>query len=434
MVEAAPTKPGMQMTSRESVNFARRMLNKGKLDQADLWTQALVNQRPGDIRILLSRAFALQRLCRPIEAARMFRKAAIIDPGLTQLWSNIGNAERYVGRLEVATRAHIRAMLLRPGNKDAAFGFAIDQLARGDYLTGFRAYERRVPKVELQEKLEKRGGEIWTNQPIAGRQVLLIAEQGAGDTIQFARFARTLADRGAEVSVACGPNLGRLISGVDGVARTVHGVERESEFIDLLMSIPARLGTTLENLPAPRRYLTPPEAPLLLPQGQGPKIGLVWAGNPSHQRDPWRSIPVETFRPLLSIPDATFFSFQVAAPEDNRLPSEWADRLTDLEPHIKDFGDTAALVDQMDLVVTIDSSVAHVAGALGVPCWVLLSYVTDWRWLHDRSESPWYPSVRLVRQVNPGDWDGVIQRVVHGIRAALQSSDLQRFASGPPSR
>lgn len=431
---AALDKAGKVMTPRESVSLARRMLNKGQLDQADKWTRVLVEKRPGDIRILLARAFALQRLCRPLDAAQMFRKTALIQPQLSELWSNIGNAERYVGRLDVATRAHLHAATIRPANTEVAFGLAIDQLARGDYLNGFRTYEQRAPKLELQQKLTARGAKIWTDQSVEGRRVLLIAEQGAGDTIQFARFARNLADLGAEVCVACDVKLGRLISNVDGVSRTVHGIDDESEYIELLMSIPARLGTTMDQLPAPCRYITPPEAPLRLPQGEGPRIGLVWAGNSNHMRDPWRSIPAEKFAPLLAIPDVQFFSLQVAAPDSNRMPTETFNRLTDLEPHIEDFADTAALIDQLDLVVTIDSSVAHIAGALGVPCWILLSYVTDWRWLRDRADSPWYPSVRLVRQTVPGDWDGVIRRVESGIRAALQSSDPEVFASGPPPR
>ena len=218
----------------------------------------------------------------------MFRKAALIQPQLSELWSNIGNAERYVGRLEVATRAHLYAAAIQPQNTDAAFGLAIDQLARGDYLNGFRTYEQRAPKLELQQKLTARGAKIWMDQAVEGRRVLLIAEQGAGDTIQFARFARNLADLGAEVCIACDAKLGQLISNVDGVSRTVHGLYNESEFIELLMSIPARLGTTMDMLPAPRRYITPPEAPIRLPQGEEPRIGLVWAGNPSHMRDPWR--------------------------------------------------------------------------------------------------------------------------------------------------
>ena len=427
-------KAGKIMTPRESVALARRMLRKGHLDQADKWTGTLVEKRPGDIRILLARGFTLQRLCRPLEAAQMFRKAALIQPQRPELWSNIGNAERYVGRLEVATRAHLHAAVLRPGNTDAAFGLAIDQLARGDYLNGFRTYEERVPKRDLQQKLNARGAKIWTNQSIDGQRLLLIAEQGAGDTIQFARFARNLADLGAEVCVACEVKLGRLISNVDGVSQTAHGTDDESDYIELLMSIPARLGTTMDLLPAPRRYITPPEPSLRLPQGEGPKVGLVWAGNPSHLRDPWRSIPAEKFAPLLAIPGVQFFSLQVAAPDTNRMPMDKIGCLTDLEPHIGDFADTAALVDQLDLVVTIDSSVAHIAGALGIPCWILLSYVTDWRWLRDRTDSPWYSSVRLVRQTVPGDWDGVIRRVESGIRAALHSSEPQGFASGPLPR
>lgn len=431
---AALDKAGKIMTPRESVNLAKRMLTKGQLDQADRWTQNLVDKRPGDVRVLLVRGFALQRLCRPLEAAQMFRKAAIIQPQLAEVWSTIGNAERYVGRLEVATRAHFHAAILQPRNTDAAFGLAIDQLARGDYLNGFRTYEQRAPKLELQEKLTARGVEIWTDQSLEGRRVLLVAEQGAGDTIQFARFARNLTDLGAEVCIACETKLARLIASVDGVSRTVHGLDNESGYIELLMSIPARLGTTLDLLPAPRRYITPPEAPIRLRRGEGPRIGLVWAGNPRHMRDPWRSIPADKFASLLAIPDVQFFSLQVAAPESNRMPTNMSDRLTDLEPHIKDFADTAALIDQLDLVVTIDSSVAHMAGALGVPCWILLSYVTDWRWLRDRADSPWYPSVRLVRQTGPGDWDGVVRRVESGIRAVLQAVDPQGFASGPPPR
>lgn len=415
-MKAPAADPPLPLSMQDAFALAQRLLERGDLETADRWTSKLADKWPDDPRALNLRGLTLQRLNRPADAERAYRKAVISMPNVAQMWGNLGNAQRYLDMTTDSRRSHEKGVIIRPLKLETVFGLAVDHLARGAYEIGFRLYEHRMTKRHLIRSLRKAGVEIWHNQSVEGKSVLLLAEQGVGDTIQFVRFARQLTDLGARVSVKAMPNLTRLLAGADGVTDVVESETSGGDLIDVMMSLPVRLGIDLETLPAPRRYIEPPAPPpIVLPTDGRLRVGLAWAGNPQHQRDDWRSMPAELLAPLAEIDGVSFYSLQVKAPEGNRMPPAMAERLVDLEPHIGDFADTAALIDQLDLVITIDSSVAHVAGALGVPCWIMLSYVTDWRWLKDREDSPWYPSVRLFRQKVPGDWAIVVAEVADAL-------------------
>ncbi|WP_250454964.1 hypothetical protein [Caballeronia sp. ATUFL_M2_KS44] len=275
----------------------------------------------------------------------------------------------------------------------------------------------------------------WNGEPLQGKSILLAAEQGFGDTIQFVRFAPLLKRLGASrVTVVCAPELLALVEGVEGVDAAVDrraplDVAEYDRWCGL-MSVPAILGLSLAQIPARVPYIALPRRRVdawsrrlkaALP-GQKLKVGLVWAGSSRLGRvtdafiafgdDRKRSLHLNKLLPLLRMPDIAFVSLQLGEPcaQLDELPSDL--RPIDMTPHIRDFADTACIVDKLDLVISVDTSVAHLAGALGKPVWILNRLAGDWRWLLDREDSPWYPSARLFTQKTEGDWDEVIGRVV----------------------
>jgi hypothetical protein len=261
----------------------------------------------------------------------------------------------------------------------------------------------------------------WNGEDIAGRTILLHGEQGFGDTIQALRYVPLVAARGGRVLLDVPPPLARLAARLPGVAELVTEGQAPSrfDFHSPLLSLPRAFATAPETIPADIPYLSAePEAIARwgdATAGDGFKVGLVWAGSPLHRSDARRSIAVEKLEPLLRLPGARFFSLQVGerAADLARLAPGL---VTDLAPKLSDFAETAAVIAHLDLLITVDTAVAHLAGALGRPAWVMLRRVPDWRWLIDREDSPWYPTLRLWRQRTRGDWDEVVRRV----RAALQ--------------
>jgi hypothetical protein len=248
-------------------------------------------------------------------------------------------------------------------------------------------------------------------------RLFVYAEQGAGDNIQFGRYLPELARLGAHVFLECPRSLAKLFKTIQGLEQVIVKGEAIPAFdrACALMSLARWFKTTINTIPASVPYLriqgkTPDLPRVAEAPPDGLKIGLAWAGNPAHKNDRHRSIPFETLRPLLGRAGATFYSLQVRDDPTSRLhPPET--RLTDLSPLISDYSDTAALLCQLDLVISVDTSVAHLAGALGRPVWVLLPYAPDWRWLLGRADCPWYPTMRLFRQPQPGDWETVVRQV-----------------------
>ena len=256
---------------------------------------------------------------------------------------------------------------------------------------------------------------------MGGKVVFLYAEQGHGDAIQFIRFTMNACARGARIVLGCDTSLARLFSTVYGVEEIVtpRTAIPPFEYHRSLMSLPGLFGVTPDTIPAAIPYL---EADPKLVRtwaeriGQGPdlKVGLVWRGNPGQERDRYRSTALPTLAPLLEVPGVRFFSLQKkSAPEDLPYPES----LVDLGPELEDYADTVAVIANLDLVISVCTSSAHLAGTMGRPIWVMLSHLPDWRWFLDRDDSPWYPTARLFRQGKPGDWDGVVARMAGELEA-----------------
>ena len=359
-------------------------------------------------------ANALRGMDRPDEAIREIQTALEFEPASAILRHQLGNAWREAGRLEESVAAFDELLRAEPGMVEAQIDRALSLLLMGDLVRGWEGYEWRW-RLKGNPPARTFAQPAWQGEEVKGLRMMVYAEQGAGDSIQFARYVPELACRGARVIFECPAPLVRLFGSLQGVDQVIAKGDALPAFDRhcALMSLARCFKTTLDAIPAPVPYLSSPGKTPELPgrAGANPgdlKIGLAWAGNPTHQNDRHRSISLKGLQPLLAQAGATFYSLQV--PPDPALAA-LAPAVVDLSPLIRDYADTAALVSQLDLVIAVDTSVAHLAGALACPCWLLLPYAPDWRWLLGRADSPWYPTLRLFRQPRPGDWAAVVNQV-----------------------
>src|SRR4028118_2391348 len=282
--------------------------------------------------------------------------------------------------------------------------------------------EKQFPRHDFQQP-------VWDGKDLQGKTILLCPEQGLGDAIQFIRYADLVKQKGGRVIVWCEPQLQRLFAQVSAIDGLIVNPEDAPDFQvrAQLMSLPHLLGTTLETVPAKVPYVAPPPGwEFSLPNTPNLKVGIVWSGNPKNSENNVRSIPLELLTKLLDIPGANFYSLQKEMTADEIALLEQMP-VTDLSSYLHDFADTAAAISALDLVISVDTSVAHLAGALGKPVWIFLCFVPDWRWMLQREDSPWYPTVRLFRQQKAGDWDGVCDR----IKAALEHLISTRSQAQP---
>ncbi|HEV2334701.1 MAG TPA: tetratricopeptide repeat protein, partial [Stellaceae bacterium] len=408
-------------------NLGRLLHDQNRLDEAIQSLRRAVALKPDDATVigkLGAAQFAQDDLG---EAAECFERALALNPNIAEANNFLGLIGRAQGRMPDAIEHYRRAIAYRPDYGAAHVNLGLAQLAVGDFANGWREYEWRwrqpsgLPMRTLPQPL-------WTGEDLAGRTILLHHEQGLGDTIQFMRYAPLVAGRGARVVLELQPALARLAAGFAGTMAVVPAGSPlpPFDFHCPLLSLPERFGTELATIPAAIPYL----APEARAKGQwrrrlgpeaGVNIGVVWAGNSSYPNDAKRSLPVERLGPLLDLPGLRWFSLQVGerAGDIARLPGGI---FTDLSPHLTDMAETAAAIANLDLVIAVDTAVAHLAGALGRPVWVLLPFAADWRWMVGRDDSPWYPSMRLFRQTRPSDWDGVVARVRRAL--ARQASAL----------
>jgi len=300
------------------------------------------------------------------------------------------------------------------------------RLLTGDFERGWAHYEWRWQKNSVIPMQRNFSQPAWNGRdPIAGKAILIHSEQGLGDSIQFCRYVPLMVARGAQVIFEVQKPLQALMASLDGAAQMVPKGSPLPAF-DLhcpLVSLPLAFATRLETIPSTAGYLSAPAQHVTTWQSRlegkpRPRIGLVWSGNPGHERDRERSIGLRALVPLLDSvgADVTFVSLQKdVRAEDAALLRDRADIL-DYGDSLEDFSDTAALISQLDLVISVDTSVAHLAGALGKPVWILLTYFPDWRWLLRRDDSPWYPTARLFRQDESRTWDSAIARVRQALR------------------
>jgi FkbM family methyltransferase len=302
---------------------------------------------------------------------------------------------------------------------DAQLGIARIALLKGDMATGWPAYEWRRRRADI--KLPKLAGPEWDGSPICGKTLVVYAEQGFGDVIQFSRYIPLLAAEGARVVFLVPKELEQLFQCLTMYAEVLCSLRPlpAYDFHVPLLSVPRFISTSLDTIPAEVPYLKversdAPQFPV--PLGTRLKVGVAWAGRPTHANDRYRSASVETFLPLASVPGVTLYSLQVGPHAGDIDKIAHSALIENMSPRLKDFSDTAAVIEQLDLVICVDTSVAHLAGALGKPVWVLVPYAPDWRWMLERNDTPWYPTMRLFRQTKFADWNDVVERIVGELR------------------
>ncbi len=364
-------------------------------------------------------------------AEQHIRRAIAAQPRMAEAHASLGHLLAGLGRVAEAVARNETAIALQPDFAAAHWNQGVALLLGGDMAAGWEKYEWR--KRRFPDSFGSAPGPQWEGGPLNGRTILVLAEQGLGDTIQFARYLPLLAQRGAEVVVECAPSLVPLLADMPGVAQACARGRRPAYdlWVDQ-MSLPRLFRTTVATVPYPAAYLTADPARAAhwdrrLPAGL--RVGLVWAGNPLHSNDARRSMPVQALAPILAAGQGHLISLQVGQPAQDiaLMPgvADHADALTD-------WRETAAAIAAMDLVVTVDTAVAHMAGALGTPVWVMLPHAPDWRWMLGRADSPWYSCMRLFRQDSPGDWDGVSERVAAALAGVIHPTGSADYGIAMP--
>ncbi len=373
---------------------------------------------------------ALERLNRDEEAETAYRRVLELEPGHAQANYNLGALLHRKGELDAPRELFARGAQSGEDLPEAHYNHALLLLRQGDFAHGFEEYEWRWRCNDFPSPARGFDAPQWQGEELAGRKILLHAEQGVGDAIQFARYAPLVTARGGRVLFEVQPELKELMQSLAGVETVLAKGDFLPAF-DLhcpLLSLPRAISTRVDTIPAAVPYLHA-EPGLWRSLRRGPSLhaGLVWAGNPGHVNDRNRSMPLEAFSPLAQISGIRWFSLQKGpASAEAAAPPAGLD-LQNLAPDLQSFADTAAILQNLDLVVTVDTAVAHLAGALGLRVWVLLPHSPDWRWMLDREDSPWYPTMRLFRQPAPGDWGSVIERLAHELEALVPAA-----ASLPP--
>jgi Flp pilus assembly protein TadD len=433
------------------------LIELGFAEQALAPLEKAVALTPGQPVYANSLGIALTRLARPEDALIAFERALSAAPDYVEARSNHAAALRAVGRLKEALAAceallavhpgHVdaginRACVLRelgrhdealqslqalcaaaPGHVEAEWTLALELLAAGRWTEGWPRFEWRWRRPDFQPLVGRFEGPPWLGQtPLEGKTLLLHYEQGLGDTIQMLRYLAPIAEQGAKVILAVQPPLVPLVKGLPGVAQVLTDGDPPPAY-DLhcpLMSLPLAFGTRPDTVPWRGPYLSAPgEAKAAwrarLANLPRPRIGLAWSGNLLHLNDRNRSVALDALKPLLETP-AGFVSLQKAYRDGDRERLA-ALGLADVSGDLHDFADTAGLIAALDLVITVDTSVAHLAGAMGKPVLLLLPFAPDFRWLHEGESTPWYPSMRLLRQTAPGDWSGPIRQAAEAIAA-----------------
>lgn len=381
---------------------------------------------PRDIETIRWLAFTSHETGDDDKALRYFELALSIAPESPDVWNNLGIYRHERGQLNEAITAYENALRYNPNHAPAHQNFAATLLKLGDYARGWKEYEWRW-KNTLNAADRRYPQPRWRGEALNGKTLLLWAEQGLGDTIQFVRYAQILARFGGRVVLECKPSLRRLLERAPGIHIVVATGSPLPPF-DYhcpLLNVMQLVGTTIDTIPADVPYLLPaPETAIAwaakLSGYDKYRIGLAWAGNPEHRKDRRRSIAISQLAPLLTMSDVTFFSLQVGSASAQLRSDEFA-RIVDMTGEIEDFEDTAALIASIDLVITVDTAVAHLAGAMHKPVWMLSRFDGCWRWL-DQNITPWYPSMRIFRQPAPKDWATVISVVKEQLVSLVQTS------------
>jgi len=398
-------------------NLGATLLALGRYAEAIDACSLVIERDPALVAARNTRGSALRALGRPLEALADFDAVLARRPDHAVTYNNRGNALRELGRYQEALASYGDAIAARPGYQRAIHNESLVRLLLGDFERGLALYESRAFDEQLAGWRRTFSVPRWSREvDTRGRTVLLHAEQGSGDAIQFARYTALVAARGAKVLLEVQPELVSLLGRVQGVNSVVANGEPLPyfDFECPLMSLPFAFGTRMDSIPANVPYVSADSERTniwasRLREGTRRTIGVAWSGSAMHVNDRNRSIALSRFRAALA-PGASYVSLQKDLRASDRDALARMPELQHFGDLIGDFEDTAALIHLMDLVVTVDTAVAHLAGAMGKPVWILLPFDPDWRGLLARDDSPWYPTARLLRQSAIGDWAGVLDR------------------------
>jgi len=397
-------------------NRAASLKSLGRHDEALAAFATVHAARPDDIDVLNECGGLLVRLGQIEAALACYDRALTLAPQVAELQVNKGSALAAAGRFMDALACFNAAIAIDPQCAEAHHRASLIRLRSGDFKNGWRDYEWRW-RTQWAPQVRRVNAPLWRGEPIAGKTILLLAEQGYGDTIQFVRYVPMVAARGARVILDVPPPLQEIALGMDGVAAVLR-TDAPAPRVDYqcpFMTLPLAFATELATIPANVPYIQP--SPELvaewrdrLPQTGRPRIGLCWAGSGAHLNDHNRSIALSRFAEILSLPDLHFISVQRDADAEAQTILQ-RHGVVELGQDFESFSDTAAVLAELDVLISVDTAVAHLAGALGNAVALLLPYPAEWRWLTDRADSPWYPTMRLFRQTVAGDWDAPLARL-----------------------
>lgn len=414
--QAVQIEPGF---AEAHANLGLMLDKKLDTDAAEICYRRSIELNPAYSQTHLNLGVLCASKKRFAEAEAAYELAIALDPGSPVGWSNLGVLYACMKREAEAEQCYRRALSLNASHRPARFNFGYLLLRQGRFKEGWACLEARNWNTPPVAQL---GCPRWQGEAVAGKSILIVYEAGHGDVIQFCRYADVLKAQGAAtITMVCHPPLKALLEGLASVDAVVPFDEKIPDGWDFwtpLLSIPYHCKTDIDTIPARIPYLAAPPGLIekwaaLLPAG-GVRVGLVWKGSPQFENDADRSLPsLDVLAPLGSVAEVSFISLQKGAGEDEAMRPPDGLHLTYIGSQLTDFAETAAAVMNLDLVICVDTAVAHLAGALGKPCWVLLpDYKTDWRWLTDRTDSPWYPgNMRLFRQPATGDWGAVVAEV-----------------------
>jgi Tfp pilus assembly protein PilF len=405
-------------------NLGNLLMDQQRVDEAIAAYRTAILLRETYAEAHNNLAAALEKLERFDEALAEYERALALRPNFVEALNNLGTIRQKQGRHDAALAAWQRATTINPNFGDAHWNIGLHHLAAGDYARGWEGYEWRWQCEHSRGRWREYPGKPrWDGSPLNGRRILLYPEQGFGDVIQFARFIPLVAERGGRVIVECQPELVEIMRTLDGAAEVIASGEALPEFDTYLalLSVPRVLGTTLANLPNRVPYLrAEPGAVqrwrerLADAAPDRLKVGLTWGGNVTP--DPKRSMRLSDLAALAEVPGLSWFSLQKGDAAAQLASPPAGMQILDLGPELTNFADTAAALANLDLLITIDTAVAHLAGAMAVKTWTLLPFAPDWRWMLTREDSPWYPTMRLFRQPARSDWASVVARVLDELR------------------
>jgi len=401
-------------------NIGHVLMSSGRNEEALSWFDQSLELQPNSAATLMNKALALAAIGRYAEAVSWHDRSLELQPNSALTLTNKAIALAELRRFDEAFAAYHQAMAIDPSHAVADWNLALLQLLTGNFEAGWAGREARWKIPALSSRYPKLSQPMWLGkESIEGKTILINVDEGLGDTIQFARYVPMVAELGARVILAVQEPLRPLLSELPGVSQCLAFTASELPAFDTycsISSLPLAFGTRLETIPSAIPYLPAPSLSRLqawehrLGPHEKLRVGLVWSGNPRHDNDHNRSIPLRLLTRILDV-DATFISLQKDPRPDDKATLFERTEIIDLTTHLTDFAETAALVSCLDLVISVDTSVVHLAGALGRPTWILLPYRPDWRWLLGRDDSPWYPTVRLFRQSETREYGSVLDRV-----------------------